>query len=207
MERANPFREINTLGIPFFFFLFLYIWTRTSRDKIAYESVWNILITSERQSCSHNKVNIKIMHFLWPVITLRNLVFLLPTRVYLYSSTYSTNSYHISNFSLVFQNFFFSFKSCHFEFNSIFSSKSFLRWSEKCWKQQNYIIIWYFANWIAHIFIIKRNQMRTFQDSSPFYLEMMWKTWGFRSITTWVDLMKKQNPLSSFIFVKYYFLM
>ena len=52
---------------------------------------------------THNKVNIKIMHFLWPVITFRNVSFL-PFKN-LYSATYSANSFHVSNKFLVFQNY------------------------------------------------------------------------------------------------------
>jgi hypothetical protein len=70
---------------------------------------------------THNKVNIKIMHFLWPVITLRMFLFL-PARLYILRHTPRT--------VIIFQTFYFVFHSFvhsnHAISNSTqFSSRSF----------------------------------------------------------------------------------
>jgi hypothetical protein len=84
-----------------------------SKIKIAYE---RILITFAACRCvvfvppvvplpciTHNKVNIIIMHLLWPVITARNIECFPPLSSpasISYSSTYSAHSYHISEVQL-----------------------------------------------------------------------------------------------------------
>lgn len=72
---------------------------KVQADKIAYE---HIMITFEGFSffltlpcTTRHKVNIKIMHFLWPVITAERFGYFLEKSIF-----YSTNSYHISNFVL-----------------------------------------------------------------------------------------------------------
>ena len=78
-------------------------------------------ITSRRTSSlhnTHNKVNIKIMHFLWAVITHGTVFLPFASQKILYSSTHSTNSYHISN-SFHEQNFIHSNHAIFEELNSI----------------------------------------------------------------------------------------